>query len=328
MEKEKYNIVAIGECLLDVFAEKSEDENSMLMKGNPGGAPVNVLAQATKLGLRTAYISKLSDDTFGAFLKAELDKAGINTNGVIVTKDYPTTLAIVSLDNNGNRSFKFYREKTADVMLNKDEINYELLQDAEIFHFGSVSMTTEPSRSATLVAAKKAKELGLLVSFDPNLRIPLWNDLSDARELITKSMEIADIAKVSDDELVFLTGHSNIEEGVKKIVDRFELKLLAVTLGPKGCICCVNGRIVKDPTFDVKTIDTTGAGDSFWGATLYQIISNKKDICSYGDEEIRELIRFSNAAGSLTTTSIGAIHAMPEKQSILDCIENVPYLNR
>lgn len=327
MSSKKYNIVAIGECLLDVFAEKSEDGKNMIMKGSPGGAPVNVLAQATKLGLNTAYISKVSDDTFGTFLKTEIDKAGIDICGVVITKDYPTTLAIVSLDNSGNRSFRFYREKTADVMLNKNDVSLELLQNAEVLHFGSVSMTTEPSRSATLFAATKAKELGLVISFDPNLRIPLWNDLNEAREIILNSLEIAELVKVSDDELIFLTGHSNIEKGAMEIADRFKLKLLAVTLGPKGCIFCVNGRITAGPTFDVKTIDTTGAGDSFWGATLYQLISNNKDITAYSDEEIRKLIRFSNAAGSLTTTDIGAINAMPEKQRILDCIENVPYLH-
>jgi fructokinase len=323
----KYNIVAVGECLLDVFVEKSEDGESMLMEGKPGGAPVNVLAQATRLGLKAAYISKISDDALGAFLKSKLDEAGIETNGVVITKDYPTTLALVSLDKRGNRSFKFYREKTADVMLNKDEINYDLLQNAEVFHFGSVSMTTDPSRSATFAAASKAKESGLLISFDPNLRIPLWQDLDMARENIIKGMDLSDIVKVSDDELIFLTGHSNIEKGTKELAGRFNLKLLAVTLGPKGCLCYANNTIVQEPTYDVKTVDTTGAGDSFWGAMLYSLISNNKDISAYSDEEIREIIRFSNAAGSLTTTRTGAINAMPDKERILDCIKNVPYLN-
>lgn len=327
MNSKKYNIVAIGECLLDVFAEKSQDGKSMIMNGNPGGAPLNVLAQAAKLGLKTAYITKISDDSFGTFLKSELKKAGIDINGVLVTKDYLTTLAIVSLDDKGNRSFRFYREKTADVMLNKDEINYELIKNAEVFHFGSVSMTTEPARSATLAAVSKAKEFGLVISFDPNLRIPLWNNLKEAREVIINGLEMSDIVKVSDDELVFLTGHSGIEKGMAEIADRFKLKFLTVTLGPKGCICYVNGRIVKEPAFDVKTVDTTGAGDSFWGATLYQLISNKKDILSYNNQEIIELMRFSNAAGSLTTTVKGAINAMPDKQSILECIENVSNLN-
>ena len=327
MNNRKYDIVATGECLLDVFAEKSQDGASMLMKGNPGGAPLNVLAQAAKLGLKTAYITKISDDAFGAFLKSEIEKAGIDSNGVVVTKDCLTTLAIVSLDDKGNRSFRFYREKTADVMLNKDEISYDLIKNAKVFHFGSVSMTTEPARSATLAAVSKAKEFGLVISFDPNLRIPLWSDLNEAREIIMNGLEMADFVKVSDDELVFLTGHGDIEKGIAQIADRFKIKLLTVTLGPKGCICCINGMIVKEPTFDVKTVDTTGAGDSFWGAMLYQLISNEKDILSYSDKEVSELIRFSNAAGSLTTTGKGAINAMPDKQRILDCIENVPYLN-
>ena len=327
MNGKKYDIIATGECLLDVFAEKSQDGKSMLMRGNPGGAPVNALAQAAKLGLKTAYITKISDDIFGTYLKSELEKAGIDTNGVLVTKDCLTTLAIVSLDDNGNRSFRFYREKTADVMLNKDEINYDLIKNAGVFHFGSVSMTAEPARSATLAAVSRAKESGLVISFDPNLRIPLWNDLNEAREIILYSLEMADLVKVSDDELIFLMGHGDLEKGMKEIADRFKIKLLAVTLGPKGCICYVNDRIVKEPTFNVKTVDTTGAGDSFWGAMLYQLISNKKDITSYNDKEISEIIRFSNAAGSLTTTGKGAINAMPDKQSILECIKNVPYLN-
>ncbi len=326
MTSKKYNIVAIGECLLDVFVEKSEDGDSMLMEGKPGGAPVNVLAQATKLGLKTAYFSKLSDDALGVFLKSILDEAGIDTNGVVVTKDYPTTLALVSLDETGNRSFRFYREKTSDVMLNKDEINYKLLQNAGVFHFGSVSMTTEPSRSATFAAVSKAKESGLLISFDPNLRIPLWQDLDMARDNITKGMEISDIVKVSDDELIFLVGHNDIEKGAKELTNRFNLKLLAVTLGPKGCLCYANNIMVQEYTYDVKTVDTTGAGDSFWGSMLYSLVSNNKDISEYSEDELRELIRFSNAAGSLTTTRTGAINAMPEKESILDCVKNVPYL--
>ena len=327
MTPKKYNVVAIGECLLDVFVEKSEDGDSMLMEGKPGGAPVNVLAQATKLGLKTAYISKLSDDAIGVFLKSTLDEAGIDTNGVVVTKDYPTTLALVSLDKTGNRSFRFYRDKTSDVMLNKDEINYKVLQNAEVFHFGSVSMTTEPSRSATFAAVSKAKESGLLISFDPNLRIPLWQDLDMARDNITKGMELSDIVKVSDDELIFLVGHNDIEKGAKELSDRFNLKLLAVTLGPKGCLCYANNIMVQELTYDVETVDTTGAGDSFWGSMLYSLISNNKDISKYSEDELRELIRFSNAAGSLTTTRTGAINAMPEKESILDCVKNVPYLN-
>lgn len=326
MTSKKYNIVAIGECLLDVFVEKSEDGDSMLMEGKPGGAPVNVLAQATKLGLKTAYFSKLSDDALGVFLKSILDEAGIDTNGVVVTKDYPTTLALVSLDETGNRSFRFYRDKTSDVMLNKDEINYKLLQNAGVFHFGSVSMTTEPSRSATFAAVSKAKESGLLISFDPNLRIPLWQDLDMARDNITKGMEISDIVKVSDDELIFLVGHNDIEKGAKELTNRFNLKLLAVTLGPKGCLCYANNIMVQEYTYDVKTVDTTGAGDSFWGSMLYSLVSNNKDISEYSEDELRELIRFSNAAGSLTTTRTGAINAMPEKESILDCVKNVPYL--
>jgi len=327
MNGKNYNIVATGECLLDVFAEKSQDGKSISMKGNPGGAPLNVLAQAAKLGLKTAYITKISDDDFGAFLKSGLEKAGIDTDGVVVSKDCLTTLAIVSLDEKGNRSFRFYREKTADVMLNKNEINYNLIKNAEVFHFGSVSMTAEPARSATLAAASKAKEFGLFISFDPNLRIPLWSDLNEAREIIINGLKMADLVKVSDDELVFLTGHGDLEKGMAEIADRFKLKLLTVTLGPKGCICYVNGKIVKEPTFDVKTVDTTGAGDSFWGAMLYQLISNQKDILSYSEKEISELIRFSNAAGSLTTTIKGAANAMPDKQSIIECIKNAPFLN-
>lgn len=316
----RYDIAAIGECLLDVFAEKSPDDGSIIMKGKCGGAPANVLAQAAKLGLRTAYISKVSDDAFGAFLKEELEKAGIDTSGIILSKEYPSTLAIVSLDPAGDRSFRFYREKTADIMLSKDEIDYELIKDAEIFHFGSVSMTAEPAKSATLAAVSMAKEMGLAISFDPNLRIPLWNDLNEAREIIAEGLKMADYVKVSDDELLFLTGHDDIKRGAMDISCRFGLKLLAVTLGPRGCICCVGDRILSEPAFSVKTVDTTGAGDSFWGAALYRLILGKKDITSYSDEEIRELMRFSNAAGSLTTTAKGAVNAMPDRQRIQELL--------
>jgi len=327
MKNKKYDIVAIGECLLDVYSEIFDDINHITMIGNPGGAPVNVLAQAVKLGMKTAYITKLSEDPFGIFLKKQLDKVGIDTNAIIMTMAYPTTLAIVSLDSRKNRSFRFYREKTADVMLRKDEIDDDLLKDTQIFHFGSVSMTREPSRSTTFTAVSRAKGYGALISFDPNLRVPLWRNLSKAREYIIKGMLLADFVKVSDEELFFLTGNQNIEAGARELVERYMLKLLTVTLGPKGCICCVNDRIIKEPAYDVKTVDTTGAGDSFWGAALYKIISNQKDISSYSEEEIRDLIRFSNAAGSLTTASLGALNAMPSIESILTCMNSVPYLN-
>lgn len=325
MEK-KYDIVTVGELLVDVVAQQSADGEKVLLEGNPGGAPANVLAMASRLGRSTALIGKVGADGFGPFLTRAAAAAGIDVSGVVTDPIHPTTLAMVTLDATGNRSFGFYRSGTADVMLAPEELQLGLIDRCRIFHFGSVTLTAEPARSATFTAARYAREKGTPVSYDPNLRPPLWADLEEARQVIAQGMELADIAKVSDEELFFLLGEGPLEARALELAEKYRLKLLMVTMGPKGCLCAVGGRTCRAHTFDTPCIDTTGAGDAFWGATLTQLLEAGCPPEELTGPQIESLMDFSNAAGSLATTKKGAIPAMPDRQAILDCIKTTPRL--
>jgi fructokinase len=321
-----YDIVALGECLIDFVTSGGAVHGSLLYEGNPGGAPANVLAAASKLGLNTAFIGKVGDDSFGALLKNTLEENRIDTSSLIISTDYPTTLAFVSLDATGNRSFSFYRRETADVNLNEKEIDYELIRKAKLFHFGSVSLTDEPSRTATLAAARFAKKNRIPVSYDPNLREKLWPSLYEAKKIILSAMDYADMVKVSEEELSFLTGFTGLEEGMRVLYSKYQLRFLAVTLGAKGCRCMSGETICSSPAFAVNSVDTTGAGDAFWGAMLYRIQKSGKNPDKLTEDELMRFMDFSNAAGSLATTRRGAIPSLPNEQAILDCIASVPRL--
>lgn len=321
-----YDIVAVGESLIDFVSNNNEFTGKLQYEGNPGGAPANVLAAAAKFGLKTAFIGKVGNDSFGSFLKTSLDNCRIDTSSLIMGDDCNTTLAFVSLDKTENRNFSFYRKNTADVNLTSGEINFDAVKNTKIFHFGSVSLTDEPSRSATFSAVRLAKENNITISYDPNFRKPLWRNSEEAKEIILSGLELADIVKLSDDELLFLTGTKNFENAMNNLYNRYNLKFLAVTMGPRGCICKTSKAIKSAFAFDVPCVDTTGAGDAFMGSLLYQIISSIKDIDYIGDNDLKQIMDFSNAAGSLAATKKGAIPAMPLKKEILDCIKNVSYL--
>lgn len=319
----KYDVTAIGECLIDFVGDSSE-QGKLRMEGNAGGAPANVLACLTRLGKKAAFIGKIGTDGFGKFLFEELKRTGIDVNNMIFTDEYPSTIAVVTLDETGNRSFGFYREHTADVMLDKSEINFSAVSDSRIFHFGSVSMTAQPSREATLSAAEYAKSHGVLVSYDPNLRESLWQSLDEAREVILQGMAFADIVKVSGEELEFLTGEADVSAGLDLLYERFKPQLLAVTLGAQGCVCrCKKGKITS-AAYDVPCVDTTGAGDSFFGALLYGVLNLKKSLDCLEPGELSQLIDFANACGSLTTMHKGAIPAMPTLEKINACMHEAP----
>ena len=321
----RFDVTALGECLLDVIVTSGVDDANVKMEGNAGGAPVNVLAALSKLGRSTAYLGKLSHDAFGSFLKNVILQNNIDTSGVAFTDD-PTTLAIVALDKNGDRNFSFYREDTADVNYRSDEIDRDVIRSSRIFHFGSVSMTSEPSRTATLEAAREAKRSGVRVSFDPNLRPTLWNDVEDAREFILEGMKLADYLKLSEEELVYVTGSSDYLDAGKKLIGEYGIALLTVTLGPKGCICITEDQDCYEPTYDVHTIDTTGSGDAFWGAFLSKIIEFDCNVEGIDREGLSDIAKFANAAGSLCSTKHGAIGAMVDRESIEKCMAEVPRL--
>jgi sugar/nucleoside kinase (ribokinase family) len=320
--QKKYDIVAIGECLIDFVPSSYQEKGKLNFSGCPGGAPANVLACASKLGLHTAFIGKVGNDVFGHLLHATLKDCGIDTSSLIVSNQYPTTLAFVALDRNGDRAFSFYRNQTADCMMTPDEMDNTLLSSGKVFHFGSVSMTAEPARETTLYTVKAAKERGALVSYDPNLREPLWADLSEAKEVILNALQYCDIVKVSEEELIFLTGINDVDEALRRLFEQHEaLKTLVVTMGSRGCKATCGQNILTSDGFDVETIDTVGAGDAFWGAFLYQILSGHFDPDDPDETALSEALTFSNAAGALSTTRNGAIPAMPAHEDIVNLVK-------
>ncbi len=310
----KYDIVAIGECLIDFVASPGTD-GTITLKGNPGGAPANVLAAAAKLGLSTAFIGKVGGDAFGDFLVDCLEKSNIDISSMIRAKE-PTTLAIVSLNEGGEREFSFYRDRTADVMLSVNDLPLELIENTAIFHFGSVSMTAEPSRKATIAAAGYARSNGALISFDPNLRPMLWSSLEDAKEQMLYAFSLADVVKVSHEEAEFLTGISEPFESGKTLFEQYGFKLLAVTMAERGCIIFTPGLCVSHSGYSVESVDTTGAGDAFWGCLLTKLRERDCITDSFTESELEILSALANAAGALAVTKYGAIPAMPGRDEI------------
>ena len=321
--KKKFDIVALGESLIDFVAEQGGADGKIAMNGSVGGAPANVLACAAKYGLKTAMISKIGADSFGNCIADTLSAAGICTNAMIKSGKQPTTLAMVTLDSTGDRSFSFYRHQTADVMLNLDEVNKSFLEDSAIFHFGSVSLTEEPVRTTTLKSAEIAKTSGALVSYDPNLRERLWKDLADAKKWILEGMKLADIAKLSEEELEFLTGEKEIVKGIEKINQEFQIQLLIITQGAKGCTCVYQDKTYQSAAFAVETVDTTAAGDTFWGTVLSCILNEKLDLKKMTEEQVCTVLKTANAAGSLATSKRGAIASMPTIEEVEYCMKNI-----
>ncbi|HEY0827150.1 MAG TPA: PfkB family carbohydrate kinase, partial [Bacilli bacterium] len=289
---------------------------------NPGGAPGNVLACLAHLNMKTAFMGKVGNDQFGRFLNETLQRIRIDTAGLIFSEQTNTTLAFIHLDSEGDRSFSFYRNPGADMMLNEEEINLKLIENTRIFHFGSISMTHEPCASATLKAVKFAKEKGKLISYDPNLRIPLWQDIKHAKRMILLGLQYADIVKISEEELEFITGIKDLKEGSKYIYDLFQTKLIMITLGPNGSFYRRGEEIGKRPGRKVETVDTTGAGDAFLGGLLYQIVKNEQSITDLTVEKIEQMVDFANVLGALVTLKKGAIPAMPTLEDIQYFIDN------
>lgn len=319
-----YDIMALGECLVDFVC--SESGGKLHLEGNPGGAPANVLAAAAKLGRSTAMVSKVGADHFGAFLRGHVQAAGIDTAYLLADPLHPTTLAIVRLDEAGNRDFTFYRDRTADVMLAREDLPLDAICAARVLHFGSLSLTCEPSRAATLAAVQAAKAAGVTVSYDPNLRPPLWPSLDAARTQLLAGLALADLVKVSEEELFFLTGAASLDAGAEALFRRFPLQLLAVTRGPAGCSLYTPTLRCAGATFDTPCVDTTGAGDAFWGAALAWLLEQERPPQALTPVDLAVLLDFANAAGSLATTKRGAIPAMPTREEIARCIATVPRL--
>ncbi|GAB2673481.1 PfkB family carbohydrate kinase [Paenibacillus thermoaerophilus] len=315
----KWDATAIGEVLIDFTPAGAGAQGNPAYEANPGGAPANVLAALAKWGRKTAFIGKVGDDTFGASLRRTLENCGIDVRGLAVSGEARTTLAFVHLAPDGDRSFTFYRQPGADMLLTEAEVPAELAEGSRVFHFGSVSMTHEPSRSATLAAAARAREAGALVSYDPNLRERLWGSLDEAREWIRRGLRLAHALKLSEEELVFLTGETDLRSGTERLFREFGTRLIVVTLGPNGCYFRLGEADGRVEGYPVKAVDTTGAGDSFWAGLLFGLLGHLDaggTLDTLTEEDVRRMAAFANAAGALTTTAPGAIPALPELEKV------------
>lgn len=310
------DVTALGELLIDFTPAGHSSQGNPIFEQNPGGAPANVLAALSKLGCQTAFIGKVGEDQFGQFLKKTLDDVGVSTHGLLMTDKCNTTLAFVHLSPSGDRSFSFYRDPGADLLLEPAELPYQLIEDSEIFHFGSVSMTAEPSRSATLAAVRHAKDQHKLVSFDPNLRPRLWKSPEAAKHEILETMHLADLVKISEEELLFLTGEADLEKGAQYLIDTYSLKLVLITLGPAGAYAHNHLGSARRPTYKVQVVDTTGAGDAFTGGFLFKLLKSGKSPADLTPAELDEFLDFANAVGSIATTRKGAIPALPDLAAI------------
>ena len=310
------DVVALGELLID-FAAKSKDEAGYpTMAANPGGAPGNFLAALNAYGKKTAFLGKVGSDTFGHLLLGTLNGAGIETKGIVEDNSVFTTLAFVTFDENGDRSFSFARKPGADTQLTWEEIDKSLIDDARVFHFGTLSLTDEPVRTATQKAVAYAKERGKLITCDPNLRKPLWPSEDAAREQMLWSLRQADVVKISDNEVEFLW-NCTPEEGADKLLKEFGVSLAMVTLGPDGCLLKTKNASFLASCPKVHPIDTTGAGDIFGGSALSRLLELEKSIDALTDEDLAYIGRFAATAASLSTEVSGGIPSIPEKDAVL-----------
>lgn len=311
-------VVALGELLIDFTTEKKDMYGYPTMSAHPGGAPANFLAALSKLGTETAFIGKVGEDSFGYILKDTLEKAGICTKGLIFDPFHFTTLAFVTLNEKGDREFSFSRKPGADTFLSFPEVNYDLINEAKYLHFGSLSLTDEPSRTAVVMAVTEAKRHGTLISYDPNLRLSLWYDTQEAKEQLLWGLKQADVVKISHDELKFLFG-LDPEEGAEHIIKEYKnIKLCYVTCGDKGTYfinksCAGFVPAVKG----LKVIDTTGAGDIFGGSAMFALLGTKKAPEELTEDELEQIVRFASAAAGLSTERIGGISSVPALEEVL-----------
>lgn len=316
------DVVALGELLIDFTCVSTDSEGYPTMAAHPGGAPANFLAALTRFGAKTALLGKVGTDAFGKMLTGTLEKAGIETRGLIATDDVFTTLAFVTLDETGNREFSFSRKPGADTCLTYEELDLSLIDEAKVFHFGTLSLTEEPARTATQKAVSYAKSKGKLISYDPNLRKPLWRDLDTAREQLLWGLRQADVVKISDEEVDFLFG-LGVEEGAAHILENFGVKLVFVTCGADGCFFKNIEASGHVPSLSgIKVIDTTGAGDIFGGSAMWKLLQLGKAPETLCENELQEIVTFACASAGLSTTRLGGISSVPEFTDVMNVLDN------
>ena len=305
-----YDVTALGEILIDFTPCGTSDARQRLFEQNPGGAPANVLTALSRFGRKTAFIGKVGKDMHGSFLKEVLAENGISTEGVVESEDAFTTLAFVALSDTGERSFSFARKPGADTCLTENEVKKELISECRIFHIGSLSLTAEPVRTTTFKALEMAKESGCMISYDPNYRAPLWNSKEDAIREMRSVLPYVDVMKLSDEETELLTDSSDAEGAAKKLLE-YGIALVVVTLGAKGAWIATKEGGAYVPAYSADVVDTTGAGDAFWGGFLHKLLESEKAADVITLEEAKEFTKFGNAVASLCVEKRGAIPAMP-----------------
>ena len=311
------DVIALGELLIDFATQSTDADGYPTMAAHPGGAPANFLAALTKFGAKTALMGKVGTDTFGKLLLSTLQNAGIDTRGMIETDDVFTTLAFVTFDAHGDREFAFSRKPGADTCIRFEELDLSLIDEAKVFHFGTLSLTDEPARSATYQAVAYAKNKGKLITFDPNLRKPLWKDLETCKEQMLWGIRQADVMKISDEEVEFLFD-LGVEEGAAHILKEFGVKLVFVTCGADGCYFsngAASGKVASLKDIQVK--DTTGAGDIFGGSAVWKLLQLGKAPETLTADELQDVVRFACTSAGLSTTRPGGISSVPEYEEVL-----------
>lgn len=315
-----YDVTALGELLIDFTENGTSAQKNPVLEANPGGAPCNVLAMLTKLGHKTAFIGKIGKDMFGDQLEAALVEVGIGTKGLKKDDEVHTTLAFVHTLEDGDREFSFYRNPGADMMLSEDDLEEEMIRDSKIFHFGSLSMTHDVCRKATRKAIQIAEEAGVVLSFDPNLREPLWNTLDEAKEQITYGLEHCNILKISDNEIQWLTGLEDYDAGIRAVQEQYHIPLILLSMGKEGSRAYTAEYRVEVLGFiQEHTIETTGAGDTFCACILHYVLAHGWK--EYTEDELKDMLTFANAAASLITTRKGALRVMPEKNEVENLLQ-------
>lgn len=318
MQKE-FDVIALGELLIDFTMHGESEQGNNLFEACPGGAPCNVLAMLNKLGKKTAFLGKVGQDQFGTLLKATLDDVGIDTSSLYMDQEVNTTLAFVHTFPDGDREFSFYRNPGADMMLTADEVDEEFVKKAKIFHFGTLSMTHDGVREATKKALKIAKDNGLVITFDPNLRPPLWSSLELAKEQMEYGFAYCDVLKISDNEIQFISGKEDYDEGIRYLQGKYQIPLILLTMGKEGSRAYYKDMRVEVAGRVVKAIETTGAGDTFCGSSINYVLEHGLE--NLTEENLKEMLSFANAAAALITTKKGAIRSMPEKEDVLAFME-------
>ncbi|TDO94334.1 fructokinase [Halanaerobium saccharolyticum] len=300
-------VITLGEALIDFTP--LDDQNRDFRK-NPGGAPANVAVALSRLGVNTSFIGKVGDDVLGKFLAKKLESEKVNIDNLILTNEAKTAITFVTLDQDGDRSFDFYIDPSADRFLRADEIDTELFEQNKIYHFGSISLIDEPARSATKRGIELARQNEMLISYDPNLREMLWDSLAEAKEMILSVMDEVDIVKVSEEELEFLTGEEDIKKGAEKLKAEYKIPILFITCGSKGSYYFLNDLGFVD-AFEVDAVDTTGAGDAFMSGVLYNFNQVDLTLAEIDNKFLEKTLKFANYSGSLAASATGAMAALP-----------------